>query len=277
MAVVGIAARYLKPMWSGFLRPTLNRYAHLAFGEGCEIVGKTLKPAFKANGFNGFGGAVKTAFKEIPATGGLDIFKNMWNKMLAPSTWKASWKEAAAAGKGFWGKLGSTLGKRIPLIGNALVVGFEVPNIYRAFTHKDGGIGTGIAETAKAAGKLGAFMGGMAIGQACIPIPIVGGLIGGIIGGFLGDKILGKSFTEKIEEKEQAGTELAAQSAGGYNPFGMQGGGIPQAQGLATNPMMQQQQMQNFKSLQQMYNEYMAIQAAMGNAPVAGGRFSATY
>ena len=275
MAVVGIAARYLKPMWNGFLRPTFNRYAHLAFGEGCEIVGKTLKPAFKANGLNGFCGAVKTAFKEIPATGGLDIFKNMWSKMLAPSTWKASWAEAAAAGKGFWGKLGSTLGKRIPILGNALVVGFEVPNIYRAFTHKDGGVGTGIVETAKAAGKLGAFMGGMAIGQACIPIPIVGGLIGGIIGGIIGDKILGKSFTEKQEEKKQQ-EQMFAQGAGSYNPFGMQGGVSPQAQGVTTNPVYQQQP-QNYKSLQQMYNEYMAIQAAMGNAPVAGGRFSAAY
>lgn len=113
------------------------------------------------------------------------------------------------------GKLASTLkilGKRMPLIGNVLMVAFEAPNIAAAFTDKKdgGGIITGTTEVVKTGAKLGAFAAGAAIGQAVIPIPFIGGLIGGIVGSAIADKILGKSFTEKKEEAKAAVAEKAA-------------------------------------------------------------------
>lgn len=94
-----------------------------------------------------------------------------------------------------------TASKKMPLIGNLLMVALEAPNIYRAFTQ--GGVTEGVVETGKAALKLGAFTVGAALGTL-IPLPFVGSLIGGFAGQWVADKLLGKSFTERQEEAEAA-------------------------------------------------------------------------
>ena len=134
------------------------------------------------------------------------------------------------------------------IAGPALLIGFELPNIIRAT--KDEGLLSGLKETGKAAAKIGGFVGGAAIGQALIPIPIVGGLIGGLIGDLLASKVVGKSYTQKKEEREQQ--QLAQQEAlsqqvaftGGQAP-GVEQGGV-------TNPFQQQQ---NAAMLQHMLSQ----------------------
>ena len=265
--------------------------------------GRMWERAAGGQGWGSFWKSTYEGFKEVPSEGGLNVFKNIWTSLK-------NIPEAAKGKIGTWNKIKACGGKLGPLANLALMVGFEIPNVYRSFTHKDGGIGTGAVETGKTAVKLGASMAGFAVGSAAGGIvgakvgaavgtaicPGLGSLVGGVIGfaggiigsmfaGKVADAVVGKSFTEKQEEKAQKAAAAQAQAeaqpempqnTGGLNPFAMQQGGGA-SQGLATNPMLQMQQMQNFKSLAQMYNEYMMMQAAMGNMPNAGGRFSYMY
>lgn len=128
--------------------------------------------------------------------------------------WRVGGKLADKAGKTgfskFWSQFKGSLsgiGKRMPLIGTLLIAVTELPNIFSAF--KDKGLAGGVAETGKAGLRLGAGMAGAAIGQALIPIPIVGGLVGYIAGDWLMSKFTGKSHSEKKAEAEQA--QLAQQ------------------------------------------------------------------
>ena len=123
--------------------------------------------------------------------------------------WRVGGKLADRAGKTgfnkFWSQFKGSLsgmGKRMPLIGTLLIVATELPNIISAF--KDKGLAGGVTETGKAGLRLGAGMAGAAIGQALIPIPIVGGLVGYMAGDWLMSKFTGKSHSEKKAEAEQA-------------------------------------------------------------------------
>ena len=95
----------------------------------------------------------------------------------------------------------SGLGKRMPLIGTLLIAVTELPNIISAFG--DGGVVGGVTETVKTGLRLGAGMTGAAIGQALIPIPVVGGLVGYLAGDTLMSLITGKSHSEKKAEAEE--------------------------------------------------------------------------
>ena len=244
-------------------------------------------------GWGSFFKATHQSFKDIPAEGGLNVFKNVWNSLKGIP--------GAAKGKiGTWAKVKAVGGKLGPLANLALIVGFEIPNLYRAFTHKDGGVVTGAVETGKATIKLGASMAGFAIGSAAggivgakagaligtaiCPglgsfvggaIGFIGGMVGSMIAGKVTDKLLGKSFSEKVEEKESNHFTLAGTS--NNNPA--LSGQVPnpyQYQFAGGNPFSPQQ-MQNFISLQQMYQEYMNAQRALGNVPAYGGRLSYMY
>ena len=61
----------------------------------------------------------------------------------------------------------------------------------------------GVTETVKTGLRLGAGMTGAAIGQALIPIPVVGGLVGYLAGDTLMSLITGKSHSEKKAEAEE--------------------------------------------------------------------------
>ena len=174
--------------------------------------------------------------------------------MTLPEDAKSAWKGASGA----WGKtkaLGKTFWKRMPLIGGALMVAFELPNIFSAF--KDKGLVGGIVETAKSGSRLVGSMAGFAIGQALIPIPVLGGLIGGIAGDWLVSKIVGKSHTEKkaeAEEQQQAMLEQMQQAQQGIE-YPQQGAYSSQNQTVPpiTTPQMTMTPQQLMAMQQQLY------------------------
>ncbi len=172
---------------------------------------------YKGAEWDNLGTKLKNGFKAVEAheealrkAHGNSWFKSFWHQIkTTPSTIGAERKAGIAAAKlagksTFWGGFkgfGTGLMKRMPLIGGLMAVGFQLPNLIEAFTHKDGGLGTGLVETGKAAAKLGLDTAGFMVGQALIPIPFVGGMIGAFVASTIGEAILGKSFSEKQAEK----------------------------------------------------------------------------
>ena len=169
-----------------------------------------------------------------------NIFKTMLHDLKTlPAVVKAetaAGKAAAkAAGKsGLWGGTKGVfkgLGKRMPLIGNLMLLAFEIPNIVKATKEK--GIGAGIAETAKAGIRLTAAS-IASVAMAGI-IPPWGSIAGFMIGDWLASKVVGKSYSEKKAIEEQQREEILAQTQG-------QAQGQPQIQNgaypyqMTTNP-----------------------------------------
>lgn len=197
----------------------LRIYPDFVLGTGNEAFSKTLKATVKGRGEQNYFSAVYDGIKKgaVEAEkhnaqinklrGG--FFKNLWHDLTTTHKkiaqgWNIGGKLAEKAGKEgaskFWAQFkgaGNGLLKRMPLIGSLMVVAFEAPNIFRAT--KDEGLFSGAAEIAKAGLRLGAGMTGAAIGQALIPVPILGGLIGFVAGDKLMGLITGKSYTEKKE------------------------------------------------------------------------------
>lgn len=144
--------------------------------------------------------------------------------------WMAGGRIADKTGKTglskFWSQFKGSLsgiGKRMPLIFSLMVVLPELPNIFSAF--KDKGLVGGVAETGKTALRLGAGMTAAAIGQALIPIPILGGIVGYMAGDWLMSKFTGKSHSEKKAELEDAQKQQLTQQQAiteqySTNPFG---------------------------------------------------------
>lgn len=169
-----------------------------------EVAESTLKASRKTQGWKNihkqigdcFVKAEKASIAENPS-----LWKSMKNSLTSlPSGMKTAWNGAKGLGK--LKAVGGQLWKRMPLIGGIMMVAFELPNIFSAF--KDNGLVGGITEIAKSGSRLVGSMAGFAVGQALIPIPIVGGLIGAIGGDWLVSKITGKSHTEKKAEAENA-------------------------------------------------------------------------
>lgn len=103
--------------------------------------------------------------------------------------------------KSFFSKIGGTikgLGKRAPLIGTALMVAFELPNIFKAT--KDGGLIAGAAEAGKSGVRIAAGVACGAIGAALLGP--VGSIAGFLIGDMLGKLVVGKSYSEKKAAEE---------------------------------------------------------------------------
>lgn len=207
MTIASTAWRYTKAM-PGFI-----------FGTQSELMGETLRKSYKAQGWKKMGNQIADAFEKgvttheaaVKKNGG--FFKNMWKDLtsIVPDTknrWKtagrlADIKKKSAAGK-FWTQfksLGKVFGKRMPLIGAALTLAFELPNIAKA-TWNDGLLAGGF-ETAKTGVRLGTGAIGGAIGSALIPIPLVGAIVGYAVGDFIGKLIVGKSYSEKQAVNEE--------------------------------------------------------------------------
>ena len=144
--------------------------------------------------------------------------------------WMAGGRIADKTGKTglskFWSQFKGSLsgiGKRMPLIFSLMVVLPELPNIFSAFNDK--GLIGGITETGKTVLRLGAGMTTAAIGQALIPIPILGGIVGYMAGDWLMSKFTGKSHSEKKAELEDAQKQQLTQQQAiteqySTNPFG---------------------------------------------------------
>lgn len=110
--------------------------------------------------------------------------------------------------------------KRMPLIGNVMVVATEAPKIFTSFN--DYGAGEGLKQTARVGLELGGFAAGAAAGAAIgSAVPVIGTIIGGIVGGLLasgvGKAIFGKSKVDKqnelIETYAAQGVQLSKEDA----------------------------------------------------------------
>lgn len=181
--------------------------------------------------------------------------------------WRVGGKLADRAGKTGLSKIWSQfkgslsgIGKRMPLIFSLMVVLPELPNIFSAF--KDKGLVGGVAETGKTALRLGAGMTAAAIGQALIPIPILGGIVGYMAGDWLMSKFTGKSHSEKKAELEEAQQQQIAQQQAmmqqyNTNPFGTNTNPTTvQPQFNIPKPTMTPEQLMAMK--QMLYNNSMA-------------------
>lgn len=181
--------------------------------------------------------------------------------------WRVGGKLADRAGKTGLSKTWSQfkcslsgIGKRMPLIFSLMVVLPELPNIFSAF--KDKGLVGGVAETGKTALRLGAGMTAAAIGQALIPIPILGGIVGYMAGDWLMSKFTGKSHSEKKAELEEAQQQQIAQQQAmmqqyNTNPFGTNTNPTTvQPQFNIPKPTMTPEQLMAMK--QMLYNNSMA-------------------
>ena len=151
---------------------------------------KNQRQILKASGKNSFTGK---------ATSDKKIFQSLKDSLKSYKTdVSALWK----SDKKFLSKIGGTLkglGKRAPLIGTALMVAFELPNIFKAT--KEGGLINGAAETGKSAVRIAAGVACGAIGTAILG-PL-GSIPGFIIGDLLGKLVVGKSYSEKKEAQKQ--------------------------------------------------------------------------
>lgn len=194
---------YFESVWSGIKNGTLKAEQHNALMQ---------------KRYGGFWQSTWAALKTFP-----DKVAQGWRVggMLADKAGKTGVSK-------FWSQFSGSLsgiGKRMPLIGTLIIGLTELPNIFSAF--KDEGLIGGLKETGKSGLRLGAGIAGAAIGQALIPIPVVGSLVGYAVGDWLMSKFTGKSHSEKKAEAEDAikQQQLALQQMQqqGMNPFA-QGG-----------------------------------------------------
>lgn len=174
---------------------------------------QTLKNIIKEGG-KGIEGSIAKSKK---ANG--NFFKAVWKSIkefpsIIGASRKAGVEAVNIAGKNafsaklaqFWGGTKGVfkgIGKKMPLIGSLLLVAFELPNIFKATAEK--GLGQGITEVLKSGTRLTAASIAAAVGTA-VAGPI-GSLAGFIIGDWLASKVVGKSYTQKVEEENNKDIE----------------------------------------------------------------------
>lgn len=215
----------------------INVMPEMMLGTGSEIIGaaarNTKGPALvKAKA--GFKALEQDILTKKTTQGGF-VKRLLHNIKTTPkdigASAKAGYNAAKLAGKNsIWGGTKGFfkgLGQKMPFIGAALTVLFELPNIWTAT--KEQGVGQGVKEIAKTGSRLiGGAIGG-AIGSAICPG--IGSIIGWMAGDWLTSKIVGKSYSEKkmdaeIQAQEQAQQQAAKQTTfmGNYpgisNPYG---------------------------------------------------------
>ncbi len=236
----------------GAVKSGLKTIPSIIFEDGADIFVRGAKDNFKAgikknqsikkallDGIKKSGKNLAKEVAEKDKSG--NFFKRFWKSIKSTPTdiataTKNGAKVAKEAGKsGIIGGakgLGKGIWSKMPLVGNLLLIGFELPNIITAT--KEQGIGQGVAEVAKTTsrlvgGSIGAAIGGMAFGP-------IGGFIGYGVGEWLTSKIVGKSYSEKIAEaqekqaealsmlQQQPQTEIATAPQAPqyqYNPYGV--------------------------------------------------------
>lgn len=252
-------------------------YPDFVMGTGNEAFTQAMRSTIKnraANGqtymqsvWSGIKDGAREAERHNKQQGG--FWKSTWKALKTTpgkivQGWRVGGRLADRAGKTgisktwtqFKGSL-TGLGKRMPLIGTLLIAVTEIPNIVSAF--KDKGLIGGVTEAGKTTLRLGAGMAGAAIGQALIPIPILGGIVGYMAGDWLMSKFTGKSHSEKKAELEGAQQQQIAQQQAmmqfNTNPFGTNTN-ITQPQFNIPRPTMTPQQLMAMQ--QMLYNNSMA-------------------
>lgn len=174
------------------------------FGTGSDVGAKAMK-ATKGGFFTKLKAGAKAIVKdsEKAAAKGGGFFKRLFGGLKStPAAIKNGAKVGSRAAKiagksSFWGAtkgVFKAIGKRMPLIGSALCVAFEIPNIWSAA--KDEGIGTALKETGKAVARLAGGAAGAMIGT------FAGGPIGGIAGFAAGEWLVGKLTGDSYSDKK---------------------------------------------------------------------------
>lgn len=175
------------------------------FGTGSDVGAKAMK-ATKGSIFTKMKAGAKAIVKdsEAAAAKGGNFFKRVYKGLkTTPSAVakgaKVGSRAAKIAGKSsFLGGLKGSLkaiGKRMPLIGSALCVAFEIPNIWSAA--KDEGIGTALKETGKAVARLAGGAAGATLGT------FLGGPLGSIAGFAAGEWLVGKLTGDTYSDKKE--------------------------------------------------------------------------
>lgn len=239
----------------------------LAFGTSSDSIGKIMRET-PGSVFQ----KAEKGWQELNRAAGENgnFFKKFWKncKDFLPDIPKA-YKAGAKDGGGIWKGIKSVFthkeigfGKKMPFIMAALMLVTELPNIFKATTEK------GIFQGGKEVLKFGARMTGggigAAIGTALIPIPWVGSLVGWTVGDWLTSKIVGKSYTEQQEEKEQILQEMLQPQQQIAQQQDIQ---QPQTQQQQTNPLSQSGQYNQPAFTGNMTNPFNAYQ--MQNLPYA--------
>ena len=138
-------------------------------------------------------------------TGGANSsFFNDMKKLITdtPKDVKAAWQSAKGLSLGKKLKtVRQPILKRVPILGNALMLAFSIPTIWQA-TKEEGLLG-GSVEAGKEVSKLTAGAAGMAIGSAICPIPLVGSFIGGLVGWTAGEWLMSKVVGNLIRRKNR--------------------------------------------------------------------------
>jgi hypothetical protein len=156
--------------------------------------------------------AIKAGGKAVEATKKGNIFVEGWKALKSTPRTIALYAKKGGVEAGLKGSnkiLGNIkgvfkgLGKKMPLIGNLMLVGFELPNIIKAV--KEQGIGQGLVEVGKAGARLTGASLGAAIGSAICPG--IGSLVGWVAGEWIVNKFIGKSYSGKIAENEEKAKE----------------------------------------------------------------------
>ena len=186
----------------------LGTYGDFVLGTGQSTVTEAITNSVKNRKASGhsyvkaFRTGITDGFKQshanINTSGG--FFKSLKTGLSAiPDGWKA--------GKGF-GKITGAVkgcGKAMPVLFAGLLVLGEIPNVYKAV--RDKGVVQGLKEVGKTAVRLTAGAAcGTILGAVLAPIPggsLVGGMGGWMLGDWLASKIVGKSYSEKVEEAEE--------------------------------------------------------------------------
>ena len=191
----------------------------LVLGSNAEAVGGAMRAAVRGTRGGSIFSSLKAAGKAGLTTLEAGPKGTAFLKAVGKDIWglpgflkaaaKTGYTTAKAAGKsGIWGGikgLFSGTAKKMPLIGTLLMIGCELPNIFRATSDK--GIGEGLAETGKAAARLTGAAAGAAIGSAICPV--IGSLIGWVAGEWLTGLVTGKTYTEQKEEAEAQAKQQA--------------------------------------------------------------------
>ncbi len=203
MVSVSAISSGLQTMWR-YGKRALEVAPELAFGSASEAAGAAMK-ATKGSVFN----KAQAGWHALEKAGSGSFFKRFLGncKSFIPDAVKAFKAGSASGLKGGFKGLFKNLGSKMPFIMSASWMLFELPNIYTAVKEK------GVFQGAKEVLKFGARMTtaglGSAIGAA-LPIPF-GSLIGWMAGEWIASRIVGKSYTEQKEEKEQLIKELTGQ------------------------------------------------------------------
>lgn len=180
----------------------------MVFGTAAEYVGQTIR---KTPG--GFKAKAEAGLTAMEYAGRGNFFKTFWQncKTFFPEMKSAittGTEAAKAAGKSsFMGGakgLLKGLGKKMPFIFAVTTLLTEAPNIFTAV--KEQGLIQGVKEVIKSGSKLVGAGLGAAIGSAICPG--IGSFVGWIAGEWLAGKLVGKSYSDKKAEAEQAQQQM---------------------------------------------------------------------